>query len=112
MAEGEWVSQYEAMPESEPVVEAQPVQENDRVESPLPDIFEEAPPARATLGEPHNTQEHEADSAPMIDLSDFTDEEIATFHVRRRLHAYSDAFLAAEIRGERSGGKGKKKRWF
>lgn len=50
---------------------------------------------------------------PVVDLSDFTDDERATFAVRRRLRAYSDAFLAAEIRAERNGGKtGKKKRWF
>ena len=50
---------------------------------------------------------------PAVDLSDFTDDERATFTVRRRLRAYSDAFLAAEIRAERNGGKnGKKKRWF
>ena len=64
----------------------------------------------------HETSHEQGDDSeptPVVDLSDFSDEERATFGVRRRLRAYSDAFLAAEIRAERNGSKnGKKKRWF
>jgi hypothetical protein len=54
-----------------------------------------------------------ADPPTAVDISDFSVEEIATFGVRRRLRAYGDAFLAAEIRAERNGTHiAKKKRWF
>ena len=53
----------------------------------------------------------EIEAGPTVDLSDFSEEELATFGVRRRLRAYSDEFLAAEIRNERDS-KSKKKRWF
>jgi hypothetical protein len=63
--------------------------------------------------ESSSDQDEDEEPSPVVDLSDFTDDEHATFAVRRRLRAYSDAFLAAEIRAERNGSKnGKKKRWF
>ncbi len=98
---------------------------DDRVEAPLPDLFSRelepqvAAPALAvspapseSIAAPKTEEPSEQDAAPTIDLADFSEEELATFGVRRRLRVYSDAFLAAEIRAEREESKGKKKRWF
>jgi predicted RNase H-like nuclease (RuvC/YqgF family) len=68
----------------------------------------------AAPGEPHAIETPAQAAEPPIDVSDFSPEEIATLNVRRRLRAYGDEFLVAEIRAERAARQEetKRRRWF